>query len=71
MRTEELAAQDLLEKTRESDDLTVDALLALLAHAQHGETGPLMEAREAGAEIGAVGKAAYRLREKGAEELSQ
>jgi hypothetical protein len=71
MRSEELAAQDLLEKTRESDDLTVDALLALLAYASHGETAPLIGAREQGAEIGAVGLGAHRLRDRCYEELSQ
>lgn len=63
MQTEGLAAQDLLEEVRHSDR-SIDALLALLAYAYHGDNGLLMEAREQGAEVGSVGQSAYALRTK-------
>jgi hypothetical protein len=61
MQTEELAAQDLLEEVRHSDR-SIDALLALLAYAYHGDNDLLMEAREQGAEVGSVGQSAHALR---------
>lgn len=69
MTTEELAADELLQKTREDDDFTIDALLALLAFTAHGEQEPIMEAREEGAETGAVGNYACFLMERAEDAL--
>lgn len=69
MRREQTLASDLLERTRASD-LSVDALLALLAYAQHEDYKVLMQAREQGAEIGNIGRGAHRLRDRCYEELS-
>lgn len=69
MRREKILASDLLQRTKESD-LSIDALLALLAHAEHGDYEILMQAREEGAEIGSIHRGAGRLRERCFEELS-
>jgi len=69
MRREQTLANDLLQRTRASD-LSIDALLALLAYATHEDTEPLLDAREEGAEIGSIGHSAYALRERAYEELS-
>jgi hypothetical protein len=63
MTTDELLARDLLRRARASE-ISIDAILALLAYSAHGETAPLQEAREAGAQIGAVQKSAWQLRQR-------
>jgi hypothetical protein len=63
MTTEEILADELLDRTQGSD-LTIDELLALLAYAAHQETSPLMETRSGGADIGSVGQHAYSLKQK-------
>lgn len=70
MRREQTLADDLLQRTKESD-LPVDALLALLAYTQHEDHDILIEAREEGAEIGSIHRSARRLRERCFEELSR
>lgn len=60
----------LSDLVRQSDDLHADEVLAFLAYSVHGQTQPLIEAREAGAELGSVGNSAYMLRNRIEEELA-
>lgn len=62
-------AKTLSEIVRESD-LTADEVLAFLAFATHGRTQPLVAAREAGADIGAIGRCAYMLKNRIEEEIA-
>jgi hypothetical protein len=66
--TDELLAKDLLEKARASN-ISIDALLALLAYSVHGETAPLTEAREKGAQIGPIQKSGWQLRQRALDAL--
>lgn len=62
-QTEEILATELLDRI-EGEDVTIDDLLALLAFALHEDIQPLMQAREKGAQIGAVNTSAYALKER-------
>ena len=64
---DELDRQDALRRLTTAirqGEVTADDVLAALAYLTHGETQPLIQAREDGAEIGSVGSAAHMLRRR-------
>ncbi len=66
---EKLKAKTLSSLVRQSD-LNAAEALAFLAYASHGDTTPLMDAREEGADIGSIGKGAHALRTRIKDQLA-
>lgn len=60
-QTEEILADELLERIHETD-LTIDDLLAVMTYSLHENTTLLTQAREEGANIGDIGVRASDLK---------